>query len=523
MADLKHSVAICTDDNRRIGIEEVYTLSGGKKINRPGIIEYIRKLGRENKLECECGCGGKLMLKAGEQMLMTQHFAMKPGQSIIDCRSTVETDYTRLCKGVLKCWVDTAFSLEAGEIRYAYPYSKIEAGERRYEFTFYVPKCNYGVIFSKTSTIEPDKLSYFAKRDNVGFLAVAPVEDNIKKGGQYPEYAMRMQDAQGFCAFLNANEDYSLSKLSVVRYELSYNRRWSNIVVVDNAPLSRFSVSPDGKLLYDGEVVIDMVNECVTDFKERDLLCAKRAEEIATERKAKEEERQQQIEQQRKEYENRWAKFKEEKDERERLRAERAAESKKRRELANQKRIADEEAEKARIQEMIDAGEKYLLDFPAKKAIYDIVKKSYGVEGMFKLMRRDSNYTQGRVLVLSAYVWFDSSENNIVIKDRASDGKIYLIHLQHDAGEKYRPSELPSGGYSSFPFYARKNSVSDILNMFTSFYKCLGGGTIIIDKVDYGCKLKDVNPELVCFDYEKGICGKPDSLCSYRINNHQND
>lgn len=515
MADLKHSVAICTDDNRRIGIEEVYTLSpDGKQINIPGVVEAIRKLGKENKLECECGCGGKLMLKAGEAMIMTQHFAMKPGQGISDCRSTSETDYTRLCKGMLKCWLDTVFSLEVGEIQYAYPYSKIEEGERRYEFTFYVPKRKFGLIFGKASFIDADKLSYFADKDSVKFLAVSP-ESNFNDKGQYPEYEMRMQNTQGFCVYINASEDFSECTLSIVRYELTYKRVWHSIVVLLDAPLSHFSISPDGELVYEDELVKNMVNEHVASFKDYDNFCAERAKEVADERKIREDERKREAEQKRLEYEYKWEKFKKEKEERERLRAEREAESKKRRELANQKRLADEEAEKVRIQKLIKSGEEYLADYPAKKAIYDVVRRSYRIEGTFLLLRSNGTYSQGRVWIVPSAVWYDAGNNNIVLKDVA--GKVYLIHLQHYAGDRPKLSPMPDGGYCYFAYFARKYDPVDAVNMFTSFFNCLGGGTITIDKEEYGCKLKDVNPELSCCDYEKGICKKPDSACSYRI------
>ncbi len=515
MADLRHGVAICTDDNRRIGIEEVYTLSSdGKQINIPGVVEAIRKLGKENKLECECGCGGKLMLKAGEAMIMKQHFAMKPGQGISDCRSTVETDYTRMCKGILKCWLDATFSLVPGEVEYNYPYSKIEEGSRRYEFTHYVPKYNYGVIFSKTSTIDPDKLSYFSQKDGVCFLAVAPAADNIQRNGQYPEYAMRMQDAQGFCAFLEPHDDYALCKLSIVRYELTYKRVWHNIVVFLDIPLSRFSVSQEGVLLCDGKSVMSMVNEHIVAFKDYDLACAECERKAVEKRKAKEAERKREAEEKRLEYEKRLKKIKEEEEEQKRLDAERAAEAERRREVAIQKQLAEEEAEKIRVQKLVAAGEEYLMDFPSKKAIYEVVKNSYRVEGTFLLLRNGS-YLQGKVVIMVSAAWYNGAENNIVIKD--VKGKIYLIHLQHFAGDRPKPSSMPDGGYWYYPYFANKFDEAEGVKTFTSFFKCSGSKLFVEDKVIYGCKLKEENREIACFDYMKNTCGKPDSSCSYKV------
>ena len=58
---------VCICDDKQIGIESIYTFVDGKQINIPGKVENLRKLGRERKLFCPCGCGNNLILVAGDK------------------------------------------------------------------------------------------------------------------------------------------------------------------------------------------------------------------------------------------------------------------------------------------------------------------------------------------------------------------------------------------------------------------------------------------------------------------------
>ena len=75
--------SVCLYDGKLLGIESIYTLSNGKQINIPKKTEEVRKLGREKKLFCPCGCGNNLTLVAGDRNLREQHFRMKKGKRFI--------------------------------------------------------------------------------------------------------------------------------------------------------------------------------------------------------------------------------------------------------------------------------------------------------------------------------------------------------------------------------------------------------------------------------------------------------
>lgn len=463
---LKHSVAICTEDNRIIGIEEVYTLSpDGKKINRSGVIEQVRKLGKENKLVCDCGCGGFLMLKAGKEMIKTQHFALKPGQRGIDCHSVEETQDTRNCKTTLKCWLDNIYNLQFNELRYAVPYNDIEEGKRRFELTYYVPSKYIGIVFARAEFIDAEKLGYFAEQEKLKFLVFSSLLD-YSSTEQYPEYDLRVQDVQGYCAFLYAYDDYSYCSIAIVRYEKCYQGTWKSIFVVQG-PLSCYNISSDGELMYDGKSVRCMTEEKSLAFREKDKLLAENAERIRKEKEALEEQRRKQEEKEKSEREER-QRLKRAEQEREEIR--RREKARKRREDAEKKRIENEKKEAELFQKLIDEGEQQLSDMPVEHALYLTVKNASSINANFTSIGKNG-YEQKLILVYPKVVWFDGGENNIVVVDRWD--KRYFIHLKKDNLGSYRPLVMPDGGYFSFVFYVKDDNVEQIIEQFVSRYKLI--------------------------------------------------
>ena len=492
---LLHNAAICTEDGRAIWIEEIYTLSeNGEKINKPGVIEEVRRLGKENKLVCDCNCGGFLYLRAGSSTKVTQHYALKPGQGHIQCRAKSENMYTLLSRITLKCWIDSVFSLKGDGIQYAVPYnSEFSEGDRRFELTFYVPSQKFGLIHGDVSLIDSEKLSFFASQGRVKILAVStpPAQHHV---GQYPEYHMRMQNLQGYCVFLNAQEEYSKSTFTIVRYEKNYRGTWDSLEVV-RGYLPYFGITADGELLYQDRLVKDMVDEKVTSFLAYDKRCA---EHVKALREKEEMERQQ-------------------REEAERERKARAAEME-----AEKKRLAEEAAarmreEKERVENQqrkcVENGEKYLADYPVKDAVYQLVKNSPVFQAPFHVLERDGIYRIQQVAVQPKVVWFDKEENNIVIVNRFD--RKYAIHLSHHAGELYKPTEQLAG-YLLFPFYAKKNSAYDVVTYFSSLYGCSMEDFKVVQEVSFSCGLVDSQGALPCYDYIECVCGKPDSSCSFR-------
>ena len=488
---LMHNAAICTEDGRIIRIEEVYTLSeDGKKINKPGVVEEVRRLGKENKLVCECNCGGFLMLKAGSAMIRAQHYALKPGQAHIQCRAKSESIDTLLSRITLKCWLDSVFSLQGNEIRYAVPYnSEFAEGDRRFELTFYVPSRKFGLIHCDVSLIDSEKLSFFSKQEHIKFLAVStPLKH--PHVGQYPEYNMRMQNSQGYCVFLNSQEEYSRSTFTVVRYEKNYRGTWDMLEVISGY-LPYFSISPDGQLLYQEKFVMEMVDEKVSSFSEYDKRCAERAKELQKKADAERQER----------------------EEKERVRKEQEAEKERIAKEAAERMRKEQERKEIQQRQRIEDGELYLADYPVKAAVYQVVKNSPLFHASFYALERDGVYRMKQVAIQPKMVWFDKEENNIVMMNRFD--KKYAIHLSRHAGEVYKPSE-PLDGYLLFPFYARKNSEYDAVTYFTSLYECSMENIRTTKERTFSCDLIDSQGALPCYDYVRCICGKPDSMCCFR-------
>ena len=81
---------VCLYNDKYIGIESIYSIKNGQKINIEGKIETLRKLGRDNQLFCPCGCGSNLILVAGDRNLREQHFRIKNGMENSRCTAVSE-------------------------------------------------------------------------------------------------------------------------------------------------------------------------------------------------------------------------------------------------------------------------------------------------------------------------------------------------------------------------------------------------------------------------------------------------
>ena len=69
---VKRSECLC--DGKIIGIESIYTVIDGKQINEKGKLESLRRKSDRKELFCPCGCKSRLILVAGENQLIGQHF-----------------------------------------------------------------------------------------------------------------------------------------------------------------------------------------------------------------------------------------------------------------------------------------------------------------------------------------------------------------------------------------------------------------------------------------------------------------
>lgn len=108
---------VCICDDKQIGIESIYTFVDGKQINIPGKVEDLRKLGRERKLFCPCGCGNNLILVAGDKNLREQHFRILSTEGAKECTANDEGLLSIQSKIILDYWFRSKLSSEQIEGR----------------------------------------------------------------------------------------------------------------------------------------------------------------------------------------------------------------------------------------------------------------------------------------------------------------------------------------------------------------------------------------------------------------------
>ena len=125
-----------TEKGDRIGIESIFSInSEGKQINIAGKVEELRQKSRKGELLCECGCGAKLILVAGDRHLVKQHYRLKAGTGKMECTAIYESDNTFYSKAALKFWLEDNFKVADLETRI--PLSRFSGTDRRFELNFY--------------------------------------------------------------------------------------------------------------------------------------------------------------------------------------------------------------------------------------------------------------------------------------------------------------------------------------------------------------------------------------------------
>lgn len=261
---LRHPTAML-EDGTILPIEEIYTVVDGMQINIPGILEKTKKLSKAGKLFCPCGCGNNLILKASQQRLVTQHFALKRKEGCAECREVGETYTTVASRIVLKCWLDDMFfNGETSDVKINLPFSKLVSDGRHFEFSLLSLSQRVGVVYACESVdLEPERLDYLYKQDLVNTLIVTDIRNRDCKG-QYPEYNMRQQSVQGFCFFLSPMAEYRYSSACVSFYKQNYHGYWQEIRVCEGH-LRDFSFE-DGELCYMMAPVRHLLKESLDTF-----------------------------------------------------------------------------------------------------------------------------------------------------------------------------------------------------------------------------------------------------------------
>lgn len=315
----------CLYDDDYVDIAEIYEVRDGKQINIPEKLKYYRKLSNSRQLFCSCGCGEVVILVAGDRNLRKQHFRLLHNFSNSCCEYQEESDISVKSKIMLKCWLNKNLPVIEHGIKYRVPISQLVENKRRYELSMYSEDYDIGVIYNKyVSGILEEKVELLSEFMKSKIIYVTRIE-NEETDGQYPEHMMRIQEAQGYCFYLNMTVEslYEEVEARVSIYEKTYNGLWK-IINVCNGKLDDFELRIDGSLVYNGDLILDLVDKSKKSFQKE------QEQELEQIRKYEEAERLKQ-EKKRQEQEER-ARYEEEKRKQKELEEQKAREEKQRRE-----------------------------------------------------------------------------------------------------------------------------------------------------------------------------------------------
>lgn len=288
----------CIYNGQTIGIESIYTIQEGKRINIPGKVEALRKLGRQNQLFCPCGCGANLILVAGDRNLREQHFRIKEGTGKGKCIALEETDISINSKIMLKGWLD--LKMPSARIGTRVQLKEISDSERRFEFTLFDYNSKIGVCYwHERANIDSDKVDMFEDFSGVNKTFYITDIHNAGSTGQYPEFMIKIQNKQGYVLYLNLKDSifskncYEKVTLDTRVFVQNRYQTWQEIVVISDK-LDAYSVSANGDLIHNNLVVKDVVREAIEKFQseEKEKLQIEQAkrEEILAKTQAKDKE-----------------------------------------------------------------------------------------------------------------------------------------------------------------------------------------------------------------------------------------
>ena len=273
---------VCICDDKQIGIESIYTFVDGKQINIPGKVENLRKLGRERKLFCPCGCGNNLILVAGDKNLREQHFRILSTEGAKECTANDEGLLSIQSKIILDYWFRSKLSSEQIEGRVSL--DRIYETERKFEYTFYDFKNQVGLCYwHNRGNIESEKIDTISELSkNSHNIYIADIE-NVGTNGQYPEFLIKIQEKQQYVLYLNINDSEEYNDATLVCNVLVHNNRgeWVELSIITDK-LDAYDIQSSGIVTYRGTPLDVLSKAVISAFEERER-------KIADERKARHE------------------------------------------------------------------------------------------------------------------------------------------------------------------------------------------------------------------------------------------
>lgn len=469
----------CIYNGKVIWIHEFYTVIDGKQINIPGKIEECRKLGKEKKLFCRCGCGRNMEIVAGPSMTVAQHFRMRRGQKTQvarACHAVHENETTMYSKIVLKCWLDHVLKLNDGDIQTNVPISAFSAeADMRYEFTHFVNQLQLGLCYVRRDcNLYDGKIDSLNEQYNSRFFYIVD-SNNHNRTGQYPEYMMKIQKAQGFCIFLNCHDsgDMFSAELNIAYYTHDERDLWYELSVLSDK-LSKFAINESCELIYGEEKVIGLVNNKLYEYENTVKGLKQEARRQEDERRKRREERE---------------------------RAE--TEARKQRQIEEDEKKKGEQRRKD--EEKRIRMENYFQKHPKYKILFEYMEKLERVEGFFDSMQSDNSLKQRRENIVIKKVSFDIDKSRICIKD--SNLIPFYIYLS-DTSSLYMGKGRTGASYAQLDL--SKCEDDDVIETVNKHFFCVGK---CIHQEVY-C-IADIDCPHVVGD-EK-LCGMKNSQCSYRM------
>lgn len=436
-------------------IDEIYYIKNEKQINIPEQLEKFRKWSRAGKLLCECGCGAKLMLVAGSKSVRRQHFRAYPDQEELlqGCTAREENEITQLSRIYLRDWLNHVWELQSGEVKHGITVNSVSDVKRKYRYTHYVEKYNFGICYEHyDANLDDDKISTLYQQEKTKLLYVVDIS-NSSYSGQYPEHLMKIQKHQGYCFFIDiANaEDFSQAYVEIVSYQKNFEEIWEG-VLIEAGNIVDFSLDKNGELLWRGQTVIQMAADAIIEFEEEQRkLKVEEKERIQQERELEE------LEEQELEEDEELEELEE--DEEEQYEIEQpVSEIKVVEPIVNQKPKSILVADVMEERKNREKKEQILLDYLCEHSL---------LEGSF-IARGDSGKMEEhkeRIRNYSAHIY--TEDKRIVI--RGEDFKVYYIYLLKTATDAIL-MHMDRNPHTFFPLYWFREE--DIINQFEERFKC---------------------------------------------------
>lgn len=283
---------VCICHGKHIGIESIYTIHNGQKINIEGKVEELRKLGREDQLFCTCGCGANLILVAGDRNLREQHFRIKSGTEKNGCTGVSEHRLGIESKILLKLWLDDNFpgcNLDSRVLL-----SSLSEHATNHELSLFNFSDKIGLCYWYDRTnISSEKIEAIDAVENIRKVIYVADIRNMSENYQYPEYMKKIQNNQGYLLYLDIDD----VEADDIRYEQAHlyvhlivqnaiDGTWHEISVVSDK-LSEFRISDSGDISYHDTAIEELVKKSQDRFLfrlEKEKIARKRKESEARER-----------------------------------------------------------------------------------------------------------------------------------------------------------------------------------------------------------------------------------------------